>query len=46
LRDPEPAAAQPYGHRYAHRTVLSPGDAVAPLAEAAATIRVSEILGC
>ena len=43
-RNPVPDSSQPHGFRYAHVTVLSPGDAVSPLAVPAARVAVADLL--
>lgn len=44
-RNPVPDAAQPYGFRYADRTILRGNDTVSPLALPHVTIAVADLLG-
>jgi Uma2 family endonuclease len=43
-RDPIADAAQPFGFRYAQRTILDPGDHIAPLAAPQASVAVADLL--
>jgi Uma2 family endonuclease len=43
-RDPVADTAQPYGFRYASRSILDPADVVAPLAAPQARITVADLL--
>ncbi len=43
-RDPVADAAQPFGFRYAQRTILDPGDHVTPLAAPQASVAVDDLL--
>ena len=43
-REPTADAAQPFGYRYASRTVLGPGERAAPLLAPQASIAVTELL--
>jgi Uma2 family endonuclease len=43
-RDPVADAAQPFGFRYAQRTILDPGDIITPLAAPQASVAVDDLL--